>query len=139
MFYLFFYFPAAPEAPEDIKALILAPDAILVSWKPPIKTHGVLQRYTVYSRSHGFGEQASPVNCLLAHYSVDTLGCPSICSLLFATRSGTLWYTVSVPSYIEFFSSGRHNLSSVGKQPGTLILHPRDSCAFLGRIVIPGC
>ncbi|EEC15031.1 cell adhesion molecule, putative, partial [Ixodes scapularis] len=49
---------AVPQAPEDIKALILAPDAILVSWKPPVRSRGVLLRYTVYSRSHGYREQA---------------------------------------------------------------------------------
>ncbi|CAN8014259.1 unnamed protein product, partial [Ixodes persulcatus] len=48
---------AVPQAPEDIKALILAPDAILVSWKPPVRSRGVLLRYTVYSRSHGYREQ----------------------------------------------------------------------------------
>ncbi|KAL1487360.1 hypothetical protein MTO96_030974 [Rhipicephalus appendiculatus] len=41
-----------PEAPADIKALVLAPDAILISWLPPPKAKGVLQRYTVYSRVH---------------------------------------------------------------------------------------
>ncbi|KAM7314252.1 hypothetical protein ISCGN_004037 [Ixodes scapularis] len=50
---------AVPQAPEDIKALILAPDAILVSWKPPVRSRGVLLRYTVYSRSHGYREQAA--------------------------------------------------------------------------------
>ncbi|KAH9368881.1 hypothetical protein HPB48_004380 [Haemaphysalis longicornis] len=47
---------AVPEAPEDIKALVLAPDAILVSWLPPAKVRGVLQRYTVYSRLHAYAE-----------------------------------------------------------------------------------
>ncbi|KAL1427954.1 hypothetical protein MTO96_017048, partial [Rhipicephalus appendiculatus] len=41
-----------PEAPADIKALVLAPDAILISWLTPPKANGVLQRYTVYSRAH---------------------------------------------------------------------------------------
>ncbi|XP_042148997.1 Down syndrome cell adhesion molecule-like protein Dscam2 [Ixodes scapularis] len=50
---------AVPQAPEDIKALILAPDAILVSWKPPVRSRGVLLRYTVYSRSHGYRKQAA--------------------------------------------------------------------------------
>ncbi|XP_064472105.1 cell adhesion molecule Dscam1-like isoform X2 [Ornithodoros turicata] len=50
---------AVPEAPEDIKALVLAPDAILVSWKPPRLPNGIVQKYTVYSRSHGYGKQAA--------------------------------------------------------------------------------
>ncbi|XP_054926804.1 cell adhesion molecule Dscam1-like isoform X1 [Dermacentor andersoni] len=50
-----------PEAPADIKALVLAPDAILISWLPPPKAKGVLQRYTVYSRVHAHApnQQAS--------------------------------------------------------------------------------
>nr|XP_037279893.1 LOW QUALITY PROTEIN: Down syndrome cell adhesion molecule-like protein Dscam2 [Rhipicephalus microplus] len=41
-----------PEAPADIKALVLTPDAILISWLPPPRANGILQRYTVYSRVH---------------------------------------------------------------------------------------
>ncbi|KAL3253629.1 hypothetical protein MRX96_054422 [Rhipicephalus microplus] len=50
-----------PEAPADIKALVLAPDAILISWLPPPKANGILQRYDVYSRvhSHASNQQVS--------------------------------------------------------------------------------
>ncbi|KAL1476800.1 hypothetical protein MTO96_036233 [Rhipicephalus appendiculatus] len=41
---------SVPEAPAYMKALVLAPDAILISWLSPPKAKGVLQRYTVYSR-----------------------------------------------------------------------------------------
>lgn len=39
-----------PEEPEDIKALVLAPDAIIVSWRPPRKPNGLVQTYTVYGK-----------------------------------------------------------------------------------------
>lgn len=43
-------FVAVPEEPEDIKALVLAPDAIIVSWRPPRKPNGLVQTYTVYGK-----------------------------------------------------------------------------------------
>ncbi|XP_028968106.1 Down syndrome cell adhesion molecule-like protein Dscam2 [Galendromus occidentalis] len=39
-----------PEEPEDIKALVLAPDAIILSWRPPRRPNGIIQSYTVYGR-----------------------------------------------------------------------------------------
>lgn len=40
-----------PDAPEDIKALILSSDAILIVWKPPKKNNGIITKYTLYSRN----------------------------------------------------------------------------------------
>ncbi|XP_023244466.1 Down syndrome cell adhesion molecule-like protein Dscam2 [Centruroides sculpturatus] len=39
-----------PSPPEDIKAMPMLPDAILVSWLPPIRPNGLLQQYTLYQR-----------------------------------------------------------------------------------------
>ncbi|KAL3196634.1 hypothetical protein MRX96_015404 [Rhipicephalus microplus] len=71
-----------PEAPADIKALILAPDAILISWLPPPKANGVLQRYTVYSRVHAHapsqpgsgGVPARPVSVPSSQFWHETRG-----------------------------------------------------------------
>ncbi|XP_075749282.1 cell adhesion molecule Dscam1-like [Rhipicephalus microplus] len=71
-----------PEAPADIKALILAPDAILISWPPPPKANGVLQRYTVYSRVHAHapsqpgsgGVPAQPVSVPSSQFWHETRG-----------------------------------------------------------------
>ncbi|XP_022661612.1 Down syndrome cell adhesion molecule-like protein Dscam2 isoform X3 [Varroa destructor] len=41
---------SVPEEPEDIKALVLASDAIIVSWRPPRKPNGLVQTYTVYEK-----------------------------------------------------------------------------------------
>lgn len=39
-----------PSPPEDIKAMPMLPDAILVSWLPPVRPNGLLQQYTLYQR-----------------------------------------------------------------------------------------
>ncbi|XP_055385728.1 cell adhesion molecule Dscam2 isoform X15 [Condylostylus longicornis] len=42
-----------PEPPTDVKALVMGPEAILVSWRPPTQPNGVIQQYTVYSKAEG--------------------------------------------------------------------------------------
>lgn len=37
-----------PEAPANIKALVMTSDSILVAWNPPTKTNGVIIKYHVY-------------------------------------------------------------------------------------------
>ncbi|OQR68584.1 Down syndrome cell adhesion molecule protein Dscam2-like [Tropilaelaps mercedesae] len=50
---------AVPEEPEDIKALVLAPDAIVVSWRPPRRPNGLVQTYTVYGKLTDSSSQES--------------------------------------------------------------------------------
>lgn len=40
-----------PEAPTDVKALVMGAEAILVSWRPPAQPNGVILQYTVYVKS----------------------------------------------------------------------------------------
>ncbi|KAL3253521.1 hypothetical protein MRX96_054575 [Rhipicephalus microplus] len=71
-----------PEAPADIKALVLAPDAILISWLPPPRANGILQRYTVYNRVHSQASNqqvsgalpARPVSVPASHFWHETRG-----------------------------------------------------------------
>ncbi len=44
---LFFYL-LVPGAPSAVKALLMTPDSILVSWKAPEFPNGVVHQYTVY-------------------------------------------------------------------------------------------
>ncbi|KAL5286966.1 Dscam family protein [Megaselia abdita] len=49
----------APEAPTDVKALVMGEEAILVSWKPPSEPNGVIQQYTVYAKIEGSEKEPS--------------------------------------------------------------------------------
>ncbi|XP_076346768.1 cell adhesion molecule Dscam1-like isoform X3 [Tachypleus tridentatus] len=40
-----------PSPPADIKAIPMLSDAILVSWRPPSKPNGIVQKYTLHQRS----------------------------------------------------------------------------------------
>ncbi|XP_015172315.1 PREDICTED: Down syndrome cell adhesion molecule-like protein Dscam2 isoform X34 [Polistes dominula] len=41
----------APEAPIAVKALVMSPESILVSWRPPNQPNGVISQYTVYTKA----------------------------------------------------------------------------------------
>nr|XP_033326678.1 Down syndrome cell adhesion molecule-like protein Dscam2 isoform X45 [Megalopta genalis] len=49
----------APEAPIAIKALIMSPESILVSWRPPSQPNGVIAQYTVYTKADNADEPTS--------------------------------------------------------------------------------
>ncbi|GAB6020358.1 Down syndrome cell adhesion molecule-like protein 1 [Chamberlinius hualienensis] len=55
-----------PDAPMDIKILITRIDAMLLIWRPPEKTNGLLTKYTVYMRTLDRGHELEmtkhPVN-----------------------------------------------------------------------------
>ncbi|XP_034653907.1 Down syndrome cell adhesion molecule-like protein Dscam2 isoform X21 [Drosophila subobscura] len=45
--------PDVPEAPTDVKALVMGNAAILVSWRQPAQPNGIITQYTVYSKAEG--------------------------------------------------------------------------------------
>ncbi|KRF98052.1 uncharacterized protein Dwil_GK22019, isoform O [Drosophila willistoni] len=45
--------PDVPEAPTDVKALVMGNAAILVSWRAPAQPNGIITQYTVYSKAEG--------------------------------------------------------------------------------------
>ncbi|XP_034950741.1 Down syndrome cell adhesion molecule-like protein Dscam2 isoform X7 [Chelonus insularis] len=49
----------APEAPVAIKALVMSPESILVSWRPPTQPNGVISQYTVYTKADNVDEPLS--------------------------------------------------------------------------------
>ncbi|XP_076655511.1 Down syndrome cell adhesion molecule 1 isoform X7 [Halictus rubicundus] len=49
----------APEAPTAIKALVMSPESILVSWRPPSQPNGVIAQYTVYTKADNADEPTS--------------------------------------------------------------------------------
>ena len=51
MYVIVWLFIAVPSAPEDIKAVPLSRDSILVSWLPPVWPNGNLISYTLYTQS----------------------------------------------------------------------------------------
>lgn len=61
-------FCAVPEAPTDVKALVMGHSAILVSWRPPAQPNGIIQQYTVYSKVEG-GE-GEPKGQKIPHYQM---------------------------------------------------------------------
>lgn len=46
-----------PEAPGDIKAIVMSSDSILLCWLPPKEPNGIIIRYTVYIRSAESGNE----------------------------------------------------------------------------------
>lgn len=48
-----FFALTVPEAPTDVKALVMGNAAILVSWRPPAQPNGIITQYTVYSKAEG--------------------------------------------------------------------------------------
>ncbi|GFU44261.1 down syndrome cell adhesion molecule-like protein Dscam2 [Trichonephila clavipes] len=53
-----------PSPPADIKALPMLPDAILLSWQPPVQPNGILQQYTLYQRTTLNGRQETKKHTL---------------------------------------------------------------------------
>ncbi|XP_033234751.1 Down syndrome cell adhesion molecule-like protein Dscam2 isoform X47 [Drosophila pseudoobscura] len=45
--------PDVPEAPTDVKALVMGNAAILVSWRQPAQPNGIITQYTVYLKAEG--------------------------------------------------------------------------------------
>ncbi|XP_055906132.1 cell adhesion molecule Dscam2 isoform X18 [Eupeodes corollae] len=60
--------PDVPEAPTDVKALVMGHEAILVSWRPPAQPNGVIQQYTVYSKVEG--AEGEPKSKKIPHYQM---------------------------------------------------------------------
>ncbi|XP_024939106.1 Down syndrome cell adhesion molecule-like protein Dscam2 isoform X43 [Cephus cinctus] len=48
-----------PDAPVAIKALVMSPESILVSWRPPSQPNGVISQYTVYTKPENADEPTS--------------------------------------------------------------------------------
>uniref|UniRef100_T1IHT8 Down syndrome cell adhesion molecule-like protein Dscam2 n=1 Tax=Strigamia maritima TaxID=126957 RepID=T1IHT8_STRMM len=46
-----------PSAPGDIKVLSSSSDAVLVTWKPPLKPNGAITKYNVYVRAIDYDEE----------------------------------------------------------------------------------
>lgn len=57
-----------PEAPIDVKALVMGHEAILVSWRPPAQPNGIIQQYTVYSKFEG--SEGEPKSQKIPHYQM---------------------------------------------------------------------
>ncbi|XP_063975858.1 cell adhesion molecule Dscam1 isoform X3 [Diachasmimorpha longicaudata] len=49
----------APEAPIAVKALVMSPESVLVSWRPPSQPNGVISQYTIYTKSDNAEEAIS--------------------------------------------------------------------------------
>ncbi|XP_028982374.1 Down syndrome cell adhesion molecule-like protein Dscam2 [Diachasma alloeum] len=49
----------APEAPIAVKALVMSPESVLVSWRPPSQPNGVISQYTIYTKSDNAEEAVS--------------------------------------------------------------------------------
>lgn len=46
-------FIIVPESPAALKALVMSPESVLVSWKPPAEPNGEINQYTVYIKPSG--------------------------------------------------------------------------------------
>ncbi|KAM7342887.1 Down syndrome cell adhesion molecule 1 isoform 17-T19 [Cochliomyia hominivorax] len=60
--------PDVPEAPTDVKALVMGHAAILVSWRPPAQPNGIIQQYTVYTKVEG--AEGEPKSQKIPHYQM---------------------------------------------------------------------
>ncbi|XP_073812138.1 Down syndrome cell adhesion molecule 1 isoform X13 [Musca autumnalis] len=60
--------PDVPEAPTDVKALVMGQAAILVSWRPPAQPNGIIQQYTVYTKVEG--AEGEPKSQKIPHYQM---------------------------------------------------------------------
>ncbi|GIZ03857.1 down syndrome cell adhesion molecule-like protein Dscam2 [Caerostris extrusa] len=50
-----------PGPPADIKAVVMSSDTILVSWKPPLHSNGLITKFTLYWRSLAIGAKNESV------------------------------------------------------------------------------
>lgn len=63
-----------PEAPTDVKALVMSSEAILVSWRPPAQPNGIILQYTVYYRIEGVEGEAKSQKVLPYQMSYEASG-----------------------------------------------------------------
>ncbi|XP_052739502.1 cell adhesion molecule Dscam2 isoform X42 [Bicyclus anynana] len=62
-----------PEAPRAVKALVMAADSILVSWRPPAQPNGVVTHYNVYTQAQNAEPHPNKVPASQTSYSATEL------------------------------------------------------------------
>ncbi|XP_059046528.1 cell adhesion molecule Dscam2 isoform X45 [Achroia grisella] len=62
-----------PEAPRAVKALVMGPDSILVSWRPPAQPNGVVTHYNVYTQAQNAEPHPNKVPASQTSYSATDL------------------------------------------------------------------
>ncbi|XP_047530775.1 Down syndrome cell adhesion molecule-like protein Dscam2 isoform X44 [Vanessa atalanta] len=62
-----------PEAPRAVKALVMAADSILVSWRPPAQPNGVVTHYNVYTQAQNAEPHPNKVPASQTSYSATDL------------------------------------------------------------------
>ncbi|XP_026315583.1 Down syndrome cell adhesion molecule-like protein Dscam2 isoform X15 [Hyposmocoma kahamanoa] len=62
-----------PEAPRAVKALVMGPDSILVSWRPPAQPNGVVTHYNVYTQAQNAEPHPNKVLASQTSYSATDL------------------------------------------------------------------
>ncbi|XP_068632811.1 cell adhesion molecule Dscam1 isoform X20 [Battus philenor] len=62
-----------PEAPRAVKALVMGPDSILVSWRPPAQPNGVVTHYNVYTQAQNTEPHPNKVPASQTSYSATEL------------------------------------------------------------------
>ncbi|CAK1600970.1 unnamed protein product [Parnassius mnemosyne] len=62
-----------PEAPRAVKAVVMGPDSILVSWRPPAHPNGVVTHYNVYTQAQNTEPHPNKVPASQTSYSATEL------------------------------------------------------------------
>ncbi|XP_048007664.1 Down syndrome cell adhesion molecule-like protein Dscam2 isoform X34 [Leguminivora glycinivorella] len=62
-----------PEAPRAVKALVMGPDSILVSWRAPAQPNGVVTHYNVYTQAQNAEPHPNKVPASQTSYSATDL------------------------------------------------------------------
>ncbi|XP_072939090.1 cell adhesion molecule Dscam1 isoform X21 [Epargyreus clarus] len=62
-----------PEAPRAVKALVMGPESILVSWRPPAQPNGVVTHYNVYTQAQNAEPHPNKVPASQTSYSATEL------------------------------------------------------------------
>lgn len=55
---------AVPSAPSDIKAVTSGENSVIVSWRSPAHTNGLIQKYTVFRREINTGQEVQNIDLL---------------------------------------------------------------------------
>ncbi|XP_022243949.1 Down syndrome cell adhesion molecule-like protein Dscam2 isoform X2 [Limulus polyphemus] len=143
-----------PGPPADIKAMPMLPDAILISWRPPLNPNGIIRKYTLYQRT-STGTRKNTIKMTLPpsqrHYKAQKL--PRNWRFEFwvtastaegeseATRVLSQTTSDSVPARIASFSE--HVLVTRGSSlvlpcQAVGIPAPKKKWSFRGRPVVEG-
>ncbi|CAG0921872.1 unnamed protein product [Notodromas monacha] len=114
-----------PDAPEGIKALQISPKTVLVSWKPPLRPNGVVERYDLEIKEHSanaFPSLSSASDTLASAFPLSRGRTETKKVKTLPGRKTVSTFQDAVPGWVYEFSVSASTSAGQGQQTAPFIL-----------------